>query len=287
MSKLKAHPYADLFPMMTAVELESLAADIAENGLRQPVVRYQGAVLDGRNRLLACEKAGVEPTFTDYEGDDAGALALVISLNVQRRDLTAAQRAIVAARALEQMPERRGRPGKDGKTSHVLSRDLAASTFKVSDKSVQQAKAVLAEAPDLAAQVESCAISLASAYEQTQGRKKESERKTKSAERIAEYRDAISAGDMTVEEALRRVDEEAGAEKERIEHDASARKIWLRGLDESLRWFEEWAATRTDEDLGWYTQEGAPGAGHEGIDRKRLSAAADQLKRIGKFTIKR
>jgi ParB-like chromosome segregation protein Spo0J len=99
MKKLKAHPYADLFPMMTSAELEALAADIADNGLRQPVVRYQGMTLDGRNRLVACEKVGVEPTFTDFDGDDAGALALVISLNVQRRDLTAAQRAVVAAKA--------------------------------------------------------------------------------------------------------------------------------------------------------------------------------------------
>jgi hypothetical protein len=58
------------------------------------------ARLDGRNRLPACEAAGVEPRFEDFEGDDAGALALVISLNVQRRDMTAGQRAIVAARAL-------------------------------------------------------------------------------------------------------------------------------------------------------------------------------------------
>ena len=73
--KMKNHPYADLFPMMTTVELEALAADIAENGLRHPIVRYQGVVLDGRNRLVACEKADVKPTFEDYEGDDAGALA--------------------------------------------------------------------------------------------------------------------------------------------------------------------------------------------------------------------
>jgi ParB-like chromosome segregation protein Spo0J len=83
--------------------------------LPQPVVRYQGQVLDGRNRLLACKKAGVDPTFTDHEGDDASALALVISLNAQRRDLTTAQRAIVAARAMEQMPERRVGDRSQGK----------------------------------------------------------------------------------------------------------------------------------------------------------------------------
>jgi hypothetical protein len=128
-------------------------------------------------RPVACEKAGVEPRFTEYEGDDAGALALVISLNVQRRDLTAGQRAIVAARALEQMPERRGRPGKDGKSSQVLSRDVVANQFKVSDKSVQQARALLTESPDLASQVECCALSLAAAYEQLQDRRKEAQQK--------------------------------------------------------------------------------------------------------------
>src|SRR5262245_56894407 len=95
--KLKNHTYTDLFPMMTRDELESMAEDSQENGLRHPVVLYQGKVLDGRNRCQACEKAGVEPTFITHEGDDASALALVISLNVQRRNLTSAQWAIVAA----------------------------------------------------------------------------------------------------------------------------------------------------------------------------------------------
>jgi hypothetical protein len=82
-------------------------------------------------------------------------LARVISLNVQRRDLTAGQRAIVAARWMEQMPERRGRPGKEGKSSPDNGRSvgIVAKVFKVSDKFVQQAKALLAGAPDLAEQV--------------------------------------------------------------------------------------------------------------------------------------
>jgi hypothetical protein len=88
----------------------------------------------------------------------AQALALVISLNVQRRDLTAGQRAIVAARALDIMPERRG-GNQSGKSSHIgKSRDLVAQQFKVSDKSVQQGKAILTEAPDLVEQIEARAL---------------------------------------------------------------------------------------------------------------------------------
>jgi transcriptional regulator with XRE-family HTH domain len=99
---------------------------------------------------------------------------LVISLNVQRRDLTAGQRAVVAARAMpafEETAKKRmsegGRVGKSSPTSH-RARDDAAAMFKVSDKSVQQAKALLSDAPDLAAQVESCTTSLAAAYEALQ-----------------------------------------------------------------------------------------------------------------------
>jgi hypothetical protein len=85
------------------------------------------------------------------------ALALVISLNVQRRDLTAGQRAVVAAKALEQMPERRGRPEKGALPVHNRSRDDVAKTFKVGVNAVQQAKALLSDAPDLASAADTTA----------------------------------------------------------------------------------------------------------------------------------
>src|ERR1051326_1994196 len=87
-AKLKPHPYADLFPMMTADEFGSLVADIDENGLLEPIVLYQGKVLDGRNRLAACEKAQVKPEFKEFEGDSAAAMRFVLSRNNERREMT-------------------------------------------------------------------------------------------------------------------------------------------------------------------------------------------------------
>ena len=168
----KNHPYADLFPMMTEVELDALAEDIAENGQQHEIVLYQGKVLDGRNRLLACERAKVEPRFRDFDGDDSAALALVISLNVQRRDLTAGQRAIVAAKALPMFEEAGHQRKVDGAKKKDMngqcrtSRDDASKVFKVGVNAVQQAKALLSDAPDLADQVSACTVSLAGAYEQ-------------------------------------------------------------------------------------------------------------------------
>jgi hypothetical protein len=125
---------------------------------------------------------------------------LVISLNVQRRDLTAAQRAISAAKAMEQTPERRGRPGKDAPSvQNFSSREVVAKTFKVGVNAVQQARALFSEAPDLASQVEACTMSLAAAYEELQNRRKQVNQKAKDRERVAEYTDAISAGEIPLE----------------------------------------------------------------------------------------
>ena len=58
----KAHPAAELFPLMDKAELKELAADIKKNGLIAGIVRDKdGVILDGRNRLAACRVAGVEP----------------------------------------------------------------------------------------------------------------------------------------------------------------------------------------------------------------------------------
>ena len=58
---LSIHPAAGLFPPLSEPELDRLAEEIGRHGLRRPIVLYQGAVLDGRGRLEACRRAGVEP----------------------------------------------------------------------------------------------------------------------------------------------------------------------------------------------------------------------------------
>jgi ParB-like chromosome segregation protein Spo0J len=88
--------------MLSDGELDKLAADIKENGQRHPIIIYSGwKILDGRNRLEACRRAGVEPVFHDVinefeSGDDDEIVRYVISTNLHRRHLDATQRAVVA-----------------------------------------------------------------------------------------------------------------------------------------------------------------------------------------------
>jgi hypothetical protein len=81
---------------MKPEELRELAADIAANGLRDPVtLTPEGLLLDGRNRALACEIAGVEPATTIFDGDP---WLFSLSRNKHRRHMTTDQIALIAAR---------------------------------------------------------------------------------------------------------------------------------------------------------------------------------------------
>lgn len=85
---------------MSDEELNGLAEDIARRGeLLEPIVLYEGAVLDGRNRLEACRRAKVEPRFVTWEGLGSP-LEWAIAKNLRRRHFTASQRAVLALQVL-------------------------------------------------------------------------------------------------------------------------------------------------------------------------------------------
>lgn len=149
------HPVADLFPMLADDELNDLAADIADRGLLHPVVLdAQGRVLDGRNRLAACDRAGVKATATVYDGPDPDGYALAV--NISRRHLSKGQQAMVAARAAVICSK---------------SQRALAEQHNVSQGRVARASTVLVHAPDLADSVVSGAAPLDAAYRIARERK--------------------------------------------------------------------------------------------------------------------
>lgn len=91
------HDKTNLVPMASSSELEAITKDIAENGLQNAIVLFEGKVLDGRNRLLACVKAAVQPRFTHFQPNGISAADFVYSQNLHRRQLTIDQRAALAA----------------------------------------------------------------------------------------------------------------------------------------------------------------------------------------------
>jgi ParB-like chromosome segregation protein Spo0J len=139
--EIEFHPYANIFPLMTGEPYAELVRSIRENGLRDPIVLFEGKVIDGRNRFLAAVDAGVEPRFEDLpEGMDP--LAYVIDKNLKRRHLDEGQRAMVAAEIAQ------WRLGDNQFTAGSANRPTqsqAAEMLNVGDRSVRRAAAVLSQ----------------------------------------------------------------------------------------------------------------------------------------------
>jgi hypothetical protein len=108
------HPLADAFPLMEGADFDQLVKDIDSNGQNHPVVRFEGKILDGRNRYRACQRLGIKVKIEEYDGPDP--VAFVVSENIARRHLTTAQRAIVAEKLATAM-----RGGYKGQKSKVSS----------------------------------------------------------------------------------------------------------------------------------------------------------------------
>jgi hypothetical protein len=134
--------------MLPADELRSLADDIKTRGLLNPITTdREGRILDGRNRLAACQLAGIPPSFTIYAGDDPDGYAL--AANGQRRDLGKGRKAMVAA--------------KSCLISKQTTREAAAA-IGVSAALVAKAATVRDHAPDLVPKVINGEMGLDEAY---------------------------------------------------------------------------------------------------------------------------
>lgn len=94
------HPYADRWPMRNPDEIEAMAASIRANGLRFPIILSpDGVLVDGRNRLRACEIADVTPTFEVREelDTDEAITSFIWDANGDRRDMSKGAKAMLAA----------------------------------------------------------------------------------------------------------------------------------------------------------------------------------------------
>ena len=149
---MEYHEYANLFPMMSSAEIKELCADMVANGYDEtsPIVIFEGKILDGRNRQLAADTAGVTPNYIDFTGDDP--VAFVIRHNLHRRHLNETQRAVIASKIANMQQS----PGINQYTKEVdanlhgaISISNAATMMSVSPRTVATVKAIERNAPEL------------------------------------------------------------------------------------------------------------------------------------------
>jgi hypothetical protein len=160
---MQIHPYALVFPSLDEDDFMALVASIRDHGLQEPIVTYEGKVLDGRNRLTACSNARVKPVFREYEGDDP--IGYVFRANLDRRHLTVGQRAMIG----EKMANLTVGQSKSGTPKGVAHEDVAKA-LHISLSAVDRAR-VVSKSGDkaLIKAVESGAISITAAVAKVAG----------------------------------------------------------------------------------------------------------------------
>jgi DnaJ domain len=134
---IKVHPVAEVLKLLKSDELTELGKDIKKNGLHNPVITWligdDEYVMDGRNRLDAMEKVGMP--VLEEAGDrwilappfclplkERDAAALIAGLNLNRRHLTAKERADAYAQMLKAEKKFREKLKAEGKIKEDTSK---------------------------------------------------------------------------------------------------------------------------------------------------------------------
>jgi len=140
------HPAAEAYRLMDDDELNDLAGSIAKHGLRDPITigMIDGSnsrfIIDGRNRLAACEIAGVEPRYEQVSFASKDELCAFVLDRNERRNITKGQKAMAHAMLF---PEDGGKGGR-GKKSQQSVRQTDQSVVGFGRELLRQARAVLA-----------------------------------------------------------------------------------------------------------------------------------------------
>lgn len=142
---MERHALSLAFPQMPADEVRALSLDIQENGQLEPGILFEGKILDGWHRYLACEMAGVEFKAKDLNGQDP--VAYVISKNARRRHATLGQIAVAVAECIE-WREKSGRPRNTAESADALQQSKTiqdvAQNAGVSTRTMATAKSIVA-----------------------------------------------------------------------------------------------------------------------------------------------
>jgi ParB-like chromosome segregation protein Spo0J len=144
MTNYKIHALCEIFPQMSEEEFRDLVADIQAHGQLDPIWVYDNVVLDGKNRLAACEGLGIEPVVREWQPkpgpQEPQIAAFILSKNIYRRNLNVSQRAMITAELVT--TSGKGRPAENTAVA-VISQSDAAQAAGVSVDAVQHANAVL------------------------------------------------------------------------------------------------------------------------------------------------
>jgi hypothetical protein len=147
MKTLERHYLSEIAGDMEQEEFHALIDSIDEQGILEPIMLWEGKILDGWHRYQACLELNIKKfPVREYEGDDPAAYVYAKDL---RKHRSTQQRAIFIAKLVD-WNGKFGRPSKviDGAKRHPgtpLTIEQAAASAGVSSSSIDRAKSIVAK----------------------------------------------------------------------------------------------------------------------------------------------
>lgn len=183
------HPAADLLPMASDEEFQSMCVDVSRNGFLHPVkVTDNNLLIDGRNRIQVGWALSLDPGLERFT--PVNALLFVLSENVHRRQLSVGQIAMVAKKIAKLSV---GKPKKDealrilfdtkqleaNGSGPGITREQAAQMLGTTTLAISQASTIMHWAPQEAEKVADGTMSLEEGYKIARRNKSQAEKKEK------------------------------------------------------------------------------------------------------------
>ena len=131
------HPLSELWGDMPDEQLLELAEDIKKNGILEPVVLFEGEVLDGWHRCQGGQIAQVDVPTINFVGDPVG---FVIAKNAHRRHLTTSQKASAIVAAVSWQPSGVQQANSRVEPGATLTNKEMAERADVSIRTITDAK---------------------------------------------------------------------------------------------------------------------------------------------------
>ena len=124
------HPFAEHFPLLQGAEKEAFKESIAktkgnEVHIDYRMVKGKKELLDGRNRLVACEELGIKPKMRLVNVKDAEVMDYILRRNILRRHLDAESRKVIVADLRADGKSTRDIAARLGVSQTTIQKDLS------------------------------------------------------------------------------------------------------------------------------------------------------------------
>jgi len=196
--------FKNLIPALSAEEYAQLEANILEEGIREPIITWNGYIIDGHNRFSIAQRFDLEyKTTSKHFASEESVKEWMILNQFGRRNLSNYQRSVLALELEEVFSKKAKEKERIRKTTsqksdeslqEVSTKKELAKVASVSHDTISKVKKIQEKAPqEVKAKLATGEVSINAAYKEIKKEEKKEERDKK----IQEVKQKIETENLT------------------------------------------------------------------------------------------